>query len=174
MAAVLLVVTFLSWAWAALLLPFVNILPYLQRFTFAERLPFSAALFCVAAVVAKVAAPEVWRSWVNSGRKEVLALLAATAFTTFAAAMLNANSLGSLAWLVPGEPYSQSFTISGVSNRGSKYRSVELQLQSSVGKRSLVLSKRLFHYPHFSVGQSILLRGKSTVFGVYVERFEVQ
>jgi hypothetical protein len=90
------------------------------------------------------------------------------------AAWLNANFLGSLAWASPGQPYTERFKIEHTQLSGSKYRSVNLDLVSLKDQKrySLVLSKRLFNYPKFISPDQIVLYGKETVFGVYIERFE--
>jgi hypothetical protein len=169
-----------SVAWPVLLLPFVNVLPFLETHTFADRFVVALAMLVCAVTTAWVTSTsnrrrQIVRMHLPEWHQKVLAVPVLAVAAAFAA-MLSANTLGSLAWASPGRPYTQSFSIVGIVPGGSKYRSVELQLSSTgdLTRRSVVLSKRLFNYPKFQVGSQITLVGKSTIFGVYVERFEVK
>jgi hypothetical protein len=177
--ALVVLLAFFSWIWAVALLPFANVLPYLQERSLAERALLSAAFFAFASSAAWWGqTPKQWKSFSSShlnGWKGKLGMLVALIFLTYSTAELSANIWGSLAKLSPGRPYSESHEVMAAKASGSKYSSVELQLRGQDRKiRFLTLSRKLFDYPKFQAGEVVLLYGKRTVFGVYVSEFRHQ
>jgi len=100
-AASVLLIWFLSWGWSALLLPFVNILPYLQSFIFFERLTIAVVYLILTVVVVWWASTSPqWQSLIKAhapGWKGKTSMVLALIFGAFSAAWFNANFLGSLA-----------------------------------------------------------------------------
>jgi hypothetical protein len=172
-AALLLLLVFLSWVWAVALLPFVNVLPYLQASSLSERVLTTGIFFAFAVATASWAQTKKQRSSFAavhlSGWKGKLGMLAAFVFLTYLTAELSANIWGTVVKLCPGQMYTERHEITAAKNVGAKYRSIELQLKGPDQKiRSLTLSRKLFEYQTFEVGETVLLSGKSTFFGVYV------
>ena len=174
--AFIILLAFCSWLWSVALLPFVNVLPYLQEQSLTERFFLTGAFFAFASGAAWWAqTPKQWNSFATihlSGWKGKLGTLAALVFVTFGTAELSANVCGTVVKLCPGQPYLERHVITAAKSVGSKYRSVELELKGQDQRvRFLTLSRKLFEYPKFQAGEVLMLTGKKTVFGVYVSEF---
>jgi hypothetical protein len=170
----------LVWALPALMLPFANVLPYVHERTVFERLPFSVAgtALVVLAFVVLERARRPARSATAGSRWGDLGpwagVVAGFALATYAGASLSANLFGLAAKLLPHEAYRVRVTIESADHSGSsRYRAVELAYKdpASGERRYLVLSKRLFDYPDFQLGDVVELRGRSTLVGIYIEEF---
>ncbi len=92
----------------------------------------------------------------------------------YAAADLSCNSLGTLVKIFPNQPYIEQMAVVNAKASGSKMKSVDLDLKSNADGRIyyLTLSKQLFNYPKFNVGEKLLLKGRKNFFGVYIESFQ--
>jgi hypothetical protein len=170
--------TALASVWPLLLLPFVNILPYLQSQPFAARFFFSVnAWLCTGALWFVIITAKERRviSALFSGWKDIAGTVAGIAMFAYFAAELSANTFGSLVKVFPGQSYMQRFEVMNTESAGSKYKSVTLELRSQSHRQAfyLTLSKRLFDYPQFNGGEVLMLKGKQNFFGVYVDDVEL-
>jgi hypothetical protein len=93
---------------------------------------------------------------------------------TFCGAELSGTSLGTLVKIFPNKPYSAQMEVVNAEAKGSKMRSVDLDLKSNTDGKVyyLTLSKSLFNYPKFNIGDKLILKGKQNWFGVYIEEFQ--
>jgi hypothetical protein len=154
-------------------------LPYLQERGFLDRLAFSAA-GTVALVAAMVTSfPGRTRIYRGARLRDTVSNLLwvglGLAMFTAIAALWSANTFGVLARLLPGDDYSARFTVGDVDRGGSRLRSISLSLapKDGNGEVHLTLSKRLFDLPEIRAGDELLVSGKRTAAGVYVEGFRV-
>lgn len=171
----------LAWVVPTFMLPFVNILPFVQEKKFLERLPFSVlGSAAVAATLTVMNGGKIPGSPTDSNTREKLRywfgiIVGLAMFTTMGAA-LSANSFGLVTKVLPYEPFEVKASIDGVEHSGSRYKSVELRYRdaSTGANRYLVLSKRLFDYPKLQPGDVVEFRGRKTAIGVYVEAIDLQ
>lgn len=177
-AGVLLLLSFLSAIVPLLMLPFVNILPYLQTMQLWERLLWSTILTLLAISFGFAATTKKQRRSIAamtvSSRKDIAVGVLGCAMFIFAAAALNDNVFGSLVKIFPNDPYIARFEVTATEFSGSRNKSVTLGLKAqSDGKlHYLTLSKRFFDYPRFQHGDILIIKGKQNIFGVYVESFK--
>lgn len=154
-------------------------LPYLHERGFLDRLAISAAgtVALVAAMV--ISFPGRTRIYRGARLRDTAGNLLwvglGLAMFTAIAALWSANTFGVLARLLPGDGYSARFTVGDVDRSGSRLRSVSLSLKpkGGSGEVHLTLSKRLFDLPEIRAGDELLVIGKQTAAGVYVEDFRV-
>lgn len=154
-------------------------LPYLQERGFPDRLALSAA--GTVALVAAMVTSFPGRTRIYRGARlrdtagNLLWVGLGLAMFTAIAALWSANTIGVLARLLPGDGYSARFTVGDVDRSGSRLRSVSLSLKpkDGSGEVRLTLSKRLFDLPEIRAGDELLVIGKQTAAGVYVEDFRV-
>ncbi|WP_124553668.1 hypothetical protein [Methylophilus methylotrophus] len=83
------------------------------------------------------------------------------------------NTYGLLVLTLPNTSYIEEMQIVNLKSKGSKYKYVELDLESKrTGKAYyLTLSERRFNYSMFRAGDRLTLKGKENFFGIYVEEF---
>jgi hypothetical protein len=91
-------------------------------------------------------------------------------------ALWNANIYGSLVYALPGETFKGEFEVHEAEYRGSRRKSVHLDLKSlQDGKMYyLTLTKRRFNYPHFRKGEPVTLTGKRNSIGMLVDTLETR
>ena len=175
-----LLVMFIVTALPVLMLPFVYILPYLQTQPFLVRLMWSAALYAV-----------VWGLWffvttrqqqksvfllINGWNDKIGATLGMAMFMG-SCAFFNANIMGLLVLhTLPTQPYLEHMLIDQVKYQGSRHKSIFLTLHSETDGETyyLTLAKKLFDYPRIEAGNKMILKGQQNVFGVYVDKFEIE
>lgn len=169
----------MAWVVPVFMLPFVNVLPLVQDRTFIERLPFSV----VGSVLVVVTLVVLNRGRIPSnagihatGRERLvhrLGEIGGLVMFTLIGAALSANTLGLVAKALPSEEFETVVVVREVDHQGSRYRSVSLEYAELGGGPSqhLTLSKRLFDYPQFEVGDVVHLRGEETAIGVYITGF---
>ncbi len=175
-----LLVLFIVTALPVLMLPFVYILPYLQTQPFLVRLMWSAALYAV-----------VWGLWffvttrqqqksvfllINGWKDKIGATLGMAMFMG-SCAFFNANIMSLLVLhTLPTQPYLEHMLIDQVKYQGSRHKSIFLTLHSETDGETyyLTLAKKLFDYPRIEAGNKMILKGQHNVFGVYVEKFEIE
>lgn len=169
----------IAWVLPILLAVFFTELPYLQKFAFGERFAISSGFSIVMLIVTAFLWPRnflVYKAPKRLGTvKNVLMAFSGLVMFTFSSAWLSGNIFGSFVKLTPGTEYEERLLIKDVAYRGVRYRAVTLLMERS-GESNLMyltLAKRLFNYPEFKVGESIMLHGKENIFGVYVDSFTV-
>jgi hypothetical protein len=171
----------LAWVLPTLLLPFVNVLPFVHHADFPKRLLVSTAGTVLSLCIMYWLVPKRtttslrfanFTKWEK--RKESLVLILGLALFTYMGAWVSANSIGTLARAFPSVPYHEQVVIENVTYEGSKYKSVSLVVrnQKNCELRYLTLSKRLFEYPRFKSGDTLTLIGWETLLGSYVTEFE--
>jgi hypothetical protein len=174
-----LLIVFLGSVVPMLLIPFVNVLPYLQRWSLAGRLTCSVLLWVTAYLLAVVTCSrEQLRSIAAvafHSRKQRIGMVLGTIMFMYAGAKLSANSFGLLVWMLPNSPYMGQFEVMAATSSGSKYKSLDLDLQAERDGREyhLTLSKRLFDLPQYQPGDRVVLRGKENLFGIYIESMRI-
>lgn len=177
-AGVLLLTSFSSAIVPLFMLPFINILPYLQTLPLWERLLWSTMLTLVAILFGFIATTKKQRRSIAaltmSSWKDIAWGALGCVMFIFAAAALNDNLFGSLVKIFPNDPYIARFEVTTAEFFDSRNKSVTLGLKAqSNGKlHYLTLSKRLFDYPKFQRGDVLILKGRRNIFGTYVESFE--
>ena len=128
------------------LLPFVNVLPYLQTQQLPERLLWSFSLWTLAALLWFVASsPKQKRSvmsFVDGGWKGAAGSLLGLMMFIYAAAWFSANTFGSLVKIFPGDPYVSRFEVIAVESSGSKYKSLTLDLKSQQGRKTYSVGRQ--------------------------------
>lgn len=172
----------LVWCLPIFMLPFVYELPFVQEHNFWERLVVSSlGTVLVLTVLISLNPHRILRvvkshepagpSW----RKVQHWLGVMGGFVMFSAgsAAFSANLFGVVGRVLPTETYQEKVVLESVEFLGSRHKSVALSYRSSVdgGVRYLVLSKRLFDYPHFSPGDVLELSGERSFVGTYVSEF---
>lgn len=165
-----------AWVLPVLILVIFRELPYLVERPFVERLVLSAAGTAVLVAAMIVAFPR--RALVYRGKtlRETVtnafwALLGLAMFTA-TAAWLSANSLGTLAKLMPGDGYSARFTVIDV-DRDRRFFTLTLQPMEEKREVRLPLSRWLLGRPEVREGDELLARGKRTWVGIYIDSIEV-
>lgn len=166
----------LVWVLPVFMLPFVNMLPFEHEKSLLERLPFSIAgstLLVLALLVlngGRLPGSPRRESSLQSAR-HWLAVGAGLTMFTVAGAALSANLFGSLSMILPGKSFRQQTTLSIVAPSGSRYKSLKVEYNDvEIGSpRYLILSKRLFDYPDLRSGSQVVLGGKETAIGRYIE-----
>jgi hypothetical protein len=175
-----LIAAFLAWLVPVFVLPFANVLPYLQTMPLLQRLKWSALFFVIAIVVARAAMTR--RQWndvrgVSLDRwSSVAGVSLGLLLAIYAAASLSANTFGLLVKAFPAEPFVQEFVVTSSMTVGSKQRALELELRpSQAGKPyELTLSQRVFgELPQLKPGDVLRVRGEKNAFGSYVQTFTV-
>lgn len=151
-------------------------LPYLEARPFVERLSFSAAGSAALVAAMFIAFPRRRRIYQGKTLRETVtnafwAVLGLAVFTFFAA-FWSGNTLGALAKLIPGDYYSERFTVIDVDSRR---RSFSVTLLPKVGTQPvhLPLSGWLFDRPEIRAGDELIASGKRTLAGVYIDRIQV-
>lgn len=168
-----------AWALPVVVMLVFRELPYLQERGFLDRLVFSTlgtAALVAAMVVSFPGRTRIYRGVrLRDTASNLLWVGLGLAMFTAIAALWSANTFGVLAKLLPGVGYSARFTVGDVDRSDSRLRSVSLSLtpKEGTGEVHLTLSKRLFDLPEIRVGDDLLVSGKQTVAGVYVEDFRV-
>lgn len=174
-AALFLLVMSITATGPMLMLPFVNIMPYLQRVQFLERFAWSCFLWgiCITfyfVVSTRSERLSIFRSIIKN-RTDKVGVAFGIGMFVFATAWFNANLFGVLVKIFPNDSYSAIAEVKSIKYGGSKSKSItlDLALKQSGEISSLTLSKRLFDYSTFQIGENILLKGKINFFGVYIE-----
>lgn len=168
-----------AWVLPVLVTLLFRELPYLQEHGFPERLAFSA--LGTAALVGAMAVSFPGRARIYRGaspRETATNLLWAglgLAMFTGVAALWSGNTFGVFAKLLPGAAYSARYTVTVVDHGGSRSRVVTLSLRPTAGTKEveLALSRRLFDLPEIRDGDELIVSGKQTVAGVYIEDFRL-
>jgi hypothetical protein len=168
-----------AWVLPVLVMLVFRELPYLQERGFLGRLAISAAGTVVLVAAMVISFPGRTRIYRGARLRDTAGNLLwvglGLAMFTSIAALWSANTFGVLARLLPGDGYSARFTVGDVDRSGSRLRSVSLSLKPKDGNGEvhLTLSKRLFDLPEIRAGDELLVSGKKTAAGVYVEDFRV-
>jgi hypothetical protein len=177
-AGVYLAFVFLSGALPPISMQFTGILPYLNVWQFYERLIFVFLNWCFAIIFYLIVSTEKQKKSVlltiQFNLKDwILGVLGILLFIC-SGAWLAANSLGPLVKILPNELYTSRMVIVNVEADGSRNKSANLDLKSIADGKIyyLTLSKRLFNYPKFNIGDKLILKGRQNWFGVYVEEFQ--
>lgn len=171
------------WIAPVLMLPFVNVLPFVQERDVYERLMFSVlgTLF-ILGVLVSLGPQNVWRvakSQVPAGSQlkklgHWVGVLGGMTMFTCGAAWLSGNTFGLIARVLPSQSYKETVVLVSVKFNGSRNRSsVSLRYkgQQDGKSRYLVLSKRLFDYPKFAPGDIVELYGEQGPVGIYITGF---
>ena len=176
--AVILIIVFLSGVFPPILMQFTGILPYLHNWVIFERLILVFLVWCLVIIFYLLVSTDKQKKSVLSTiqysfKNWVISFFGVLLFV-YSGAWLSANSLGTLVKIFPNEPYSAQMEVVNVKTQGSKYKSVNLDLKSNADGEIyyLTLSKQLFNYPKFNIGDKLILKGKQNWFGVYVEEFQ--
>lgn len=175
LVALYIFLVFVSGVFPPILMQFTGTLPYLHNWKLLFRLIFFFCLWLSAIIAYLILANQKQKKSVLSTlqynlRDWTLSFLGALLFI-FSGAWLVANSLGPLVKIFPNEPYISQMVILNAEAQGSRHKSVNLDLKSSADEKVyyLTLSKRLFNYSKFHVGDKLILKGNQNWFGVYVE-----
>lgn len=172
----------LVWCLPIFMLPFVNELPFVHERNFWERfLVSSLGSVLVATVLISLDPARTLRAFRSKDAggprwrkmQHYLVVIGGLVMFTAGAAAWSANLFGIVGRVLPSEAFRETVVLESVEFQGSKYRSVALSYRNSVdgGVRYLVLSKRLFDYPHFSPGDVLELSGARSFVGIYVSEF---
>ncbi len=170
------------WCVPVFMLPFVNVLPYVHESNFSQRLPISIAGSILFFFILFSLNPKNFANNLNSfkaGRwvriKHLAGVLLGLAMFTCTGAWLSPNLFGAITLALPSTTYEETTEVVEAHFKGSKYKSVSLVLRNRSDGRViyLTLSKRLFEYPHFNVGDNLRLYGEKTITGEYVNNFEL-
>ena len=168
-----------AWVLPVLVMLVFRELPYLQERGFLDRLAISAAGTVVLVAAMVISFPGRTRIYRGARLRDTAGNLLwvglGLAMFTSIAALWSANTFGVLARLLPGDGYSARFSVGDVDRSGSRLRSISLSLNPKDGNGDvhLTLSKRLFDLPEIRAGDELLVSGKKTAAGVYVEDFRV-
>lgn len=180
MGIVGLIAAFLAWLVPVFVLPFANVLPYLQTMPLLQRLMWSALFFVIASVVARAAMTR--RQWNDvrgvslRGWSSVVGVSLGLLMAIYAAASLSANTFGLLVKAFPAEPFVQELVVASSKTVGSKQRALELELRPPQREEpyELTLSQRVFgKLPKLKPGDVLRVKGEKNVFGSYVQTFTV-
>lgn len=169
----------IAWVLPIVLAVFFTELPYLQKFAFGERFAISGFFTVVILIITAFLWPKnflVYKAPKRLGTlKNVFMAFSGFVMATFFSAWLSGNIFGSFVKLTPGTEYEERLLIKDVAYQGVRYRTVTLLMERKGDSNLtyLTLAKRLFNYPEFKVGDSIMLHGKKNIFGVYVDSFAV-
>jgi hypothetical protein len=166
----------LVWVLPVFMLPFFNVLPFEHEKTFLERLPFSllgSALVILATVMMN---RRSLTGSVNIGdtlqtARHWSGILGGLVMFTLSGTALSANLWGSLTKIIPDHSFTLQTTLEAVDYSGSRYKSMKLEYKDveTGGLRYLTLSRRLFDYPELRPGNVVVLHGKETAVGRYIE-----
>lgn len=159
--------------------PIFNKLPYLEAMNPPEKFIWSFSITVFIFFLYLLLSESIilkngitYISGLNLKRK----LLASLGFLMFvyASVDLSCNTFGTLVKIFPNKPYSAQMEVVNAETKGSKMRSVDLDLKLNTDGKvyHLTLSKSLFSYPKFKVGDKLILKGKKNWFGVYIEEFQ--
>jgi hypothetical protein len=168
-----------AWVLPVLVMLVFRELPYLQERGFLDRLAISAAGTVVLVAAMVISFPGRTRIYRGARLRDTAGNLLwvglGLAMFTSIAALWSANTFGVLARLLPGDGYSARFSVGDVDRSGSRLRSISLSLKPKDGNGEvhLTLSKRLFDLPEIRAGDELLVSGKKTAAGVYVDDFRV-
>ncbi|WBY01293.1 hypothetical protein PE066_17785 [Ramlibacter tataouinensis] len=165
------------WALPVFMLPFVNILPFVHERGVVDRLFFSmagSALLVAVLLGLNGGRPPKEASVGGTTRQKVLhwiGVISGLAMFTYSGAALSPNLFGITTKLLPQQTYTARVSIDSAEYYGSRYKSVALEYRDDITRepRHLVISKRLFDYPHLKSGDVVELRGRRTVLGDYVD-----
>lgn len=161
------------------MLPFVYELPFVHERNFWERLVVSSLGTLLVLTVLISLDPQRILRVVKSQEpieprwrkvQHWLGVIGGFVMFTAGAAAFSANLFGVVGRVLPTETYREKVVLESVEFQGSRHKSVALSYRSSVdgGVRYLVLSKRLFDYPHFSPGDVLELSGERSFVGTNV------
>lgn len=169
-----------------LMLPFVNVLPFVHERGFVDRLLLSSigtvtVLVTLLALdrrrwmggVASLAPQGAWWRTVQHW----FGVVGGFAMFTAGAAWLSPNSCGLLARVLPSQPYREVVVLESVAHGGTGRRaavSLVYRDRADGHPRYLVLSGRLFDDPRVVPGDVVELRGEAGPVGIYVRNLEVQ
>jgi hypothetical protein len=163
-----------------LMIPFVNVLPYLQTTTLLQRTSLVVLTYVFVGVMVRMAmSTNQWkgaREIVFRDRAQLVGFLAGIAFMAYLAAALSANTFGLMVRVFPSRPFAQELVITQSEAVGSKYRSLELVLRSEQRPEpfELKLSHKVFgELPKLKVGDTLRVEGEENIFGSYVQSFSV-
>lgn len=171
----------LVWLVPVLMLPFVNVLPYLHTMPNSQRLGLSAVFYLLVCVVARggvtrkqwaAVRSRTFRTW-----KDTLGFGIGLLMATYAAAALSGNTLGLLVRLVPGQEVTREFSVVKAKSSGSNFKATELELSlpSDPQFYEIVLSKRIFgELPKIRPGDVVRFEAVENIFGTYVLRVSIK
>jgi hypothetical protein len=178
LAGAMLLIAFIGSVGPMLLIPFVTVLPYLQKWSLLERLFCSVLLWSTAIFLYLAVSTPQQKHSVSSvafrGLKDKSGAFLGLIMFVCSAAALSANTFGSLVKMFPNQSYLARFEVAAAVSSGAKYKMLDLDLKSNQDGRAyyLTLSKRLFADPKLQPGDILLLKGKQNFFGVYIEEVE--
>ncbi len=169
-----------------LMIPFVNVLPFVHERGFAERLVWALAgtVLAVGTMVA-LDPRRMWQGQVSLAPRgsrwqaftHWLGVLAGFALLTAGTAWTSPNLFGLATRVLPSEPYREVVVLESARQEGSgRRRSLALVLRApgDASPRYLELSGRLFGDPDLEPGDVVELRGEAGPVGVYVTGVELQ
>ena len=169
-----------------LMLPFVNVLPFVHERGFVDRLLLSSLGTVTVLVTLFALDPRRWTGGVASlappgpwwrTATHWLGVVGGFAMFTAGAAWLSPNTCGLLARVLPSQPYREIVELESVDHSGTGRRTaVSLVFRDRVNgePRYLELSRRLFDDPGVKPGDVVELRGEAGPVGVYVTDLEVR
>lgn len=170
------------WILPIFMAPFVNVLPFIHQSDFHSRLAVSMTCSFLLLGTLYFLDTKNFVNFVQNNESSLwksagnlIGISLGFILFSFYAAALSPNFFGALTRIFPSSEYEHIVEVESVEFSGPKYRSADLTLRGESDKKKLylVLSKRLFDYPRFNVGDVIKLRGLQNFVGVYVTDFNV-
>lgn len=178
--AAVMIAGFLAWLVPVFMLPFTNVLPYIQTMPLGHRVGISAVFYLLVVVVAhRAMEPQQRRQ--DRGRtvsmsKDALGVGLGAMMAIYAAAALSGNTLGLLVRAIPGNEVTREFVVVESKRSGSSFKSTKLELSSLSDSRfyEVILSKRVFgEIPRISPGDRVKFEAVENIFGTYVNHFVI-
>ena len=162
------------------MLPFVNVLPYMQTVSLLERLVWVAAFNAlVFAIAFLLSTPEQLKSAKGASLKnwkDCTGIILGLLMFIYASAELSANTFGLLVKIYPGTSFQREMTVVSSKGTGSRYRAIEVELLAVPEQQryEVTFSKRVFgELPKLQPGDSLRIEGKQNLFGSYIHNFAV-
>lgn len=165
---------------SVVMLPFVNVLPYLHTTTLWHRSILVGVFFIFFCVALRLALTnKQWnlvRALTLQTWKDVVLGLLGFVIAIYSVAALSANTLGILTKIFPGEVFVQDLIVLSKESIGPKYRALKLELQSPQNQQvyQIRLSGKVFgDLPEVERGDVLRIEGTRNSFGSYVTHFSV-
>ncbi|MFV1922205.1 MAG: hypothetical protein ACMZ63_06355 [Methylotenera sp.] len=165
------------------MLPFTGMMPVIQTTTLAERLGFYFSLLVTFVILIRMFALEEGAIKAKKMVKENLkGLVFALLLFVYGNAQWGANTFGILIMNLPNRLYENTVVLNSKDQEVPDYytrkQSIVLTFQDNkINKLSTIeLSRTLFQYPYEpspQSGDTLILKGKENLFGVYVEELSV-